>query len=291
VLPDLTLSDTVVVSTELGDVLQGSAVIVSATPSSFVRSTLKKAAASGAISASPLCISVTKGLEDRTMKRMSEIIAEEIPGARIAVLSGPSHAEEVCRRLPTAVVSAAPDLAIAEAARDLFSTPYVRIYTQRDLTGVELGGTLKNVYAIACGISDGLGFGDNTKAAIMTRGLNEMARIGVKLGGNLVTFFGLTGMGDLIVTCLSRHSRNRALGEKIGQGKTVAQALAEMTMVAEGYKTAPPAFALAERIGIEAPLIRETYRILYEGKKPRQSLTDLMKRELPNEWQGLEIKL
>jgi glycerol-3-phosphate dehydrogenase (NAD(P)+) len=286
IIPDLNLHKNVLVSSDITEVLKGCPVILSATPSEFVRSTLKKAAASKVLHAGPVFISVTKGLESGSMKRMSEIAAEEIPGARIAVLSGPSHAEEVCLKLPTAVVAAAADIAVAEKVREIFSSNYFRIYTQHDLIGVELGGTLKNIYAIACGISDGLGFGDNTKAAIMTRGLNEMARIGYKLGGELKTFFGLTGMGDLIVTCLSRHSRNRALGEKIGKGKSVAQALSEMTMVAEGYKTAPPAFHLAERLNIDAPLIREAHLILYDGKNPKQSLIDLMAREMPGEWQN-----
>ena len=161
----------------------------------------------------------------------------------------------------------------------LFANDYFRVYVHTDILGVELGGAFKNVYAIACGISDGLGFGDNTRAALLTRGLNEMTRIGVKMGAQMLTFFGLAGMGDLIVTCLSRHSRNYSLGLKIGQGKSPAQALSEMTMVAEGMKMAPSAHALAQKLGLDCPLTREIYQVLYETKDPKQSLHDLMQRE------------
>jgi glycerol-3-phosphate dehydrogenase (NAD(P)+) len=243
----------------------------------------------GAMASEPRVISVSKGLEEGSLQRMSEVIAEELglPAARVAVLAGPSHAEEVCRRLPTATVAAAQARPFALAVQRLFSTDYFRVYTHTDVAGVELGGTLKNVFAIGCGISDGLGFGDNTRAALMTRGLNEMARNGVRMGAQLLTFFGLAGMGDLIVTCLSRHSRNHQLGEKIGKGLSPGQALAEMTMVAEGYKTAPSADALAGKLAISCPLIHEVYDVLYKGKDPRQSLHDLMSRETPSEWQDL----
>jgi glycerol-3-phosphate dehydrogenase (NAD(P)+) len=290
VLPDLKLPSNVEVTSDLKAALADRPLIVSATPSQFVRSTMKAAHATGAVARNALIISVTKGLEDKTIKRMSEVIAEELggPPQSVAVLSGPSHAEEVCRHLPTALVAAHPDPAISAKIRALFTQEYFRIYTHNDMLGVELGGTLKNVIAIGCGISDGLGLGDNSKAAIMTRGLNEIARLGVKMGGQLLTFFGLAGMGDLIVTCLSKHSRNRSFGEKIGSGKSPEQALREMTMVTEGHKTAPAAVALAQRMGVECPLTQEIYQVLYQGKNPRTSLRDLMDRETPSEWRGMD---
>lgn len=289
VLPGLHLHEGVEVTSDIGTAVKDRAILVSATPSAFVRSTLHAAQRSGKIAAGAVAISVTKGLEEKSHKRMSEVIEEELhfPLDRIAVLSGPSHAEEVCEQMPTAIVAAARSEPLARRIQSLFSADYLRIYTHSDMIGVELGGTLKNVYAIACGISDGLGFGDNARAALLTRGLNEMSRIGVGEGAQLLTFFGLTGMGDLIVTCLSKHSRNRALGEMIGKGKSPAQALASMTMVAEGLKTAPSAYALARKLKLDCPLIQEIYKVLCEGKNPKTSLKDLMGRETLSEWQGL----
>lgn len=292
VLPDLVLPSALQATNDLAAALKDRPVVLSATPSPFVRSTMAAVKKTSALAKNAVVISVTKGLEEKTHKRMSEIIREElgISAAQVAVLSGPSHAEEVCRRLPTAVVAAGIEATLTARVQTLFSQDYFRVYAEKDLVGVELGGTLKNVLAIACGISDGLGFGDNTRAALLTRGLNEMARIGVKSGANLLTFFGLAGMGDLIVTCLSKHSRNRLLGEKIGKGKTPEQALKEMTMVAEGMKTAPSAFELARDLKVDCPLFREIYGVLYEGKDPHKSLRDLMGRETQSEWQGMEGK-
>jgi len=210
---------------------------------------------------------------------MSDVIAASAPSlaGRVAVLAGPSHAEEVARSLPTAVVAAGPDL-LQEKLVEIFNADHLRVYTNADFVGVELCGALKNVFAVACGVSDGLGFGDNTKAALMTRGLNEMVRLGVAEGAQVITFLGLAGLGDLIVTCTSRHSRNRSLGEKLGHGKTTAQALAEMTMVAEGYPTAKSAFQLAVRHQLDLPIFSELYRILYEGKPARDAIRDLLSR-------------
>ncbi len=289
VLPGLQLPTTVRVTAHIKEALQDRTVIVSATPSHVVRSTMKSVRATGELKTGSMVISVSKGLEEKTLKRMTEVIREEtgLAEAHVTVLAGPSHAEEVCRHLPTATVAAGTDPAIVARVQALFTGDAFRVYPHSDVLGVELGGTLKNVYAIASGISDGLGLGDNTRAALLTRGLNEMTRLGVKMGAQLLTFFGLAGMGDLIVTCLSRHSRNYQLGEKIGKGQTPQQALSEMTMVAEGYKTAPSAHALAQRLGLECPLTREIYQVLYEGKKARTSLHDLMARETQTEWQGL----
>ncbi len=238
--------------------------------------------------ASAIVINVSKGLEEKTLKRMSQVISEELhlPMKHVTSLSGPSHAEEVCRGMPTATVAAGLDKKTVLRVKALFQDDFFRVYPHDDLIGVELGGTLKNIFAIACGISDGLGLGDNSRAAILTRGLNEMTRVGVKMGGDMLTFFGLTGMGDLFVTCMSPHSRNRLLGEKIGQGKTAAKALSEMTMVAEGMKAAPSAFALAQKLKLDCPLIQEIYKILYKGKDPKTSLHDLMHRQTQTEWQG-----
>src|SRR5438552_2455480 len=289
VLPELNVPASILVTNNLAEALTQRPVIISATPSHTVRATMSSVKKTGALDPKAVVVSVSKGLEEKTLKRMSQVIAEELrmPMKRVAALSGPSHAEEVCHHLPTAVVSAAQDRALAGRVKTLFEQDFFRVYALSDLVGVELGGTLKNIFAIACGISDGLGLGDNSRAAILTRGLNELTRIGVKMGGQLLTFFGLAGMGDLIVTCLSRHSRNRQLGEKIGIGAPVAQALSEMTMVTEGYKTAPSAFRLAQKLKLDTPLTREIYEVLYKGKDPRKSLRDLMHRQTKSEWQGL----
>lgn len=290
ILPDLILEPAVQVTNDLSESLENSLTIVSATPSHVVRDTMRAAAKSKAVMQDAIVVSVSKGLEEKTLKPLNEIIAEELrlPAGHITVLSGPSHAEEVVRRLPTATVIAGSDAATVSRIQALFANNYFRVYVHSDILGVELGGAFKNVYAIACGISDGLGFGDNTRAALLTRGLNEMTRIGVKMGAQMLTFFGLAGMGDLIVTCLSQHSRNYALGLKIGQGKSPKQALSEMTMVAEGMKMAPSAYALAKKLGLDCPLTHEIYLVLYEAKDPKKSLQDLMRRETQSEWQGLE---
>jgi glycerol-3-phosphate dehydrogenase (NAD(P)+) len=288
-IPDLEVPPSVQVTNDLSRALEGRPIVVSATPSHVVRSTMASVKNSRVLDPKAVIVSVTKGLEEHTLLRMSQVIAEELhmPMKRITVLSGPSHAEEVCRRLPTAIVASGVDRKTVSRVQTLFQEDFFRVYAHNDLVGVELGGTLKNVFAIACGISDGLGLGDNSRAAILTRGLNEMTRIGVKMGGDILTFFGLTGMGDLIVTCLSRHSRNRLLGEKIGQGKSAALALSEMTMVAEGMKTAPSAYQLSQKLKLDCPMTREIYEVLYKGKDPRVSLHDLMHRHTQTEWQGL----
>jgi glycerol-3-phosphate dehydrogenase (NAD(P)+) len=290
VLPQLALPDPIRVTAALGESLERAELIVSAVPAQAARSTMKALRASGKMPRNVPIISVSKGLEDGSAKRVSEVITEEtgLDLGSIAVLGGPSHAEEVCRHLPTATVLASSNRDLVNKGRQLFTNETMRVYAHTDMVGVELSGALKNVYAIACGISDGLGFGDNTRAAILTRGLNEMTRLGVRLGAQLLTFFGLAGMGDLAVTCMSQHSRNHALGEKIGKGLTPAVALSEMTMVAEGYKTAPSALRLAEELGLECPLTREIHEVLYGGKSPKDSLHDLMAREPQEEWQGLK---
>ena len=289
VLPELEIPNSIRVTNDLGVALRGRDIVVSATPSHVVRPTMTSVKKTNALHPKAIFVSVSKGLEEKTFKRMSQVIAEELrwPIKQITALAGPSHAEEVCKRMPTATVVAGIDKKTVLRVQALFQEDFFRVYPHHDLVGVELGGTLKNIFAIACGISDGLGLGDNSRAAILTRGLNEMTRIGVKMGGELLTFFGLTGMGDLIVTCLSKHSRNRALGEKIGKGKTPQEALAEMTMVAEGMKAAPSAYQLSQKLKLDCPMIREIYEVLYNGKDPKTSLHDLMQRQTQTEWKGL----
>lgn len=278
-LPHLVLHEAVQVTNNLAEVLAGRPMILNAVPSTHVRATFQAVHATGTLAVGAWVVSVSKGIENNSLKRMSEVIAEAEPklAGRVAVLAGPSHAEEVARSLPTAVVAAGPD-DLREKLVEVFNADHLRVYTNPDFIGVELCGALKNVFAVACGISDGLGFGDNTKAALMTRGLNEMVRLGVSEGAQVITFLGLAGLGDLIVTCTSRHSRNRSLGEKLGQGRTTAQALAEMTMVAEGYPTSKSAQQLADRHKLDLPIIAELYRILYEEKPARNAMRDLLSR-------------
>lgn len=288
-MPQLALSSGVRVSNDLAAVLSGRPTVVSAVPSEHVRQTYRAVRATNALANDAAVVSVTKGIENDSLKRMTEVIVDEIPAlrGRVGVLAGPSHAEEVARSLPTAVVAAGPE-ALRDRVVDLFNAEHLRVYTSADFVGVELAGALKNVYAIACGVSDGLGLGDNTKAALMTRGLNEIARVGAARGAHVITFFGLAGLGDLIVTCTSRHSRNRAFGEKIGQGKTTAQALSEMTMVAEGLPTTKSAKQLADRHELDLPIVHALYGCLYEGKTAREAVRELLARPPVEEMQHLE---
>lgn len=229
-------------------------------------------------------VHVAKGIENETGARMSEVIAEELKTDRIVVLSGPSHAEEVGRGIPTAVVVASSHATLAGLAQSAFMNDRFRIYTHDDVVGVELGGALKNVIAIAAGVCDGIGFGDNTKAALCTRGLAEMARLGAALGARRETLFGLSGVGDLIVTAFSKHSRNRGFGERLGKGETPEQITASTPMVAEGVKTAKSAWQVAQRHNVDVPITREVYAIIYENKSPKQAVRDLMTREAKPEF-------
>lgn len=229
------------------------------------------------IPASALVVSATKGLDEETHERMSEV-AEHILGHPVAVLSGPSHAEEVARGVPCAVAIAASDHDMAEKIQRLFVNDTFRVYTLDDVVGVELGGALKNVIAVAAGIGDGMGFGDNSKAALMTRGLAEITRLGVALGAKPETFSGLSGIGDLMVTCMSRHSRNRGVGERLGKGETLGEIMAGMKMVAEGVWNCQAAKELAGELGIPVPITEQVNAIVHEGKDPRQAVLDLMTR-------------
>ena len=256
-------------------------MIVMAVASSFVRSTselLKDIVPDGQI-----IVDVAKGIEENTLMTLSEIIMEEIPQCEVAVLCGPSHAEEVSRGLPTTCVVSARKKETAEYLQGLFMSPVFRVYTTPDMLGVELGGALKNVIALAAGTADGLGYGDNTKAALITRGIAEMARLGVKMGAKLETFAGLSGIGDLIVTCASVHSRNRRAGYLMGQGYTMKQAMDEVQMVVEGVYSAKAAKALAEKYNVEMPIIMEVNKLLFENKPASEAVKDLMQREKQGE--------
>ena len=253
-------------------------MVVFATPSFAVRQTARNAAPF--LRPGTAVVSVTKGIEGKTGLRMSEIIREEIHNScQVVALSGPSHAEEVGRKVPTGVVAACADLAAAELVQDTFMSPVFRVYTNPDIVGVELGGALKNVIALCCGVSDGMGLGDNTKALMMTRGMTEMARLGVALGGRSETFAGLSGMGDLIVTCTSMHSRNRRAGIRIGMGTTAQEAMEQVGATVEGYYAAKSAYLLAEKLGVEMPISRCAYEVLYENRPVHDVLSELMGRQ------------
>jgi glycerol-3-phosphate dehydrogenase (NAD(P)+) len=281
-LPGVKIPKEIAVTLDVRSALRGAGLVVLAVPSHGMRPICKKLAPFLPVGV-PL-VSVAKGIENETGTRMSEVVAEVLRTDRIAVLSGPSHAEEAARGIPTAVVVASRQAELAATVQRAFMNERFRIYTHDDVVGVELGGALKNVIALAAGVCDGVGLGDNTKAALCTRGLAEMTRLGVALGARRETFFGLSGVGDLIVTAFSRHSRNRGFGERLGKGETAEQIAASMQMVAEGVKTARAAWQLARRHGVDVPITREVYGIIYEGKPPQQAVHDLMTREAKPEF-------
>jgi len=283
-LADFEIPGPIAIDTDLRAMLAGAEAVVCAVPAAHLRATCKRARAEG-YAGQPFVI-CSKGIEQGTLDLMHEVAAQELgAGARshIVQLSGPSHAEEVSRGLPTAVTVAGESLAEAEAVQALFMTPRFRVYTQTDLVGVELGAALKNVIAIACGISDGLGFGDNAKAGLVTRGLAEILRLGLVMGARAETFYGLAGMGDLVVTCMSRHSRNWKFGSLIGQGRNSEQALAEVGMVVEGYYTVQAAEALARREAVEMPITEAVAAVLFKGLKPLEAVSGLMLRDPKSE--------
>ena len=255
--------------------------IVLAVPTQFYIDVLNSF--KGLISPDTGIVSVTKGLDRETHRVMTDIAAEILGSKSVAALSGPSHAEEVARRVPTAVVVASQDRSLAEYLQKLFTNGFFRVYTSSDTVGIQLGGALKNVIAIAVGISDGLGFGDNTRAALITRGLAEMTRLGTSLGCTPETFSGLSGMGDLIVTCTSRHSRNRGVGERLGKGETLEEIMQSMQQVAEGVWNCGNARALGAKLGVELPITQEVYDILHNGADPAGAVKHLMGRELKPE--------
>ena len=278
-LPDVRLSENIVASTDLQEVVHGKPVVLLAVPSHAMRAVTREL--SPHLHPEVLLIHATKGFEMESLKRMSEVIAEEVSPAvaeGLVVLSGPSHAEEVILRSPTTVVvtSASEDRMLR--AQVLLMNSYFRVYTNPDLIGAELAGALKNIIALGAGMSDGLGFGDNAKAALLTRGLAEITRLGVKLGAMPLTFAGLAGIGDLVVTCTSKHSRNWRAGYLLGQGKPLDEVLEQMGMVVEGVRTTNAAYALASREEVSMPITTVLYRILFEGTSPRQGVEELMGR-------------
>ena len=283
-LPGVSLPSNIKVFSDLKEAVSNLELILMAVPSQAVRSTAQKIA--GLLVDRPIITNGAKGLEEKSLKRLSQVIEEEIPDARVVVLSGPSHAEEVSRDIPTTVVCSSLDQEAAEWIQDIFMGPYFRVYTNWDLIGVETGGALKNIIALAAGVSDGLGNGDNTKAALMTRGVSEIARLGEAMGASILTFAGLTGIGDLIVTCTSIHSRNRRAGILIGQGKTFNQAQDEVGMVVEGVTTCKAAYELARSLNVEMPITQQLYEILFLGKDPSSAVDILMQRDKTHENEG-----
>ncbi len=272
-LPGIKIPEEITITTDI-NVVSGSLISVIACPSVAVRSVSKQLAA---IENHGIVVNVAKGFEKDTLKRLSEVIREELPNDKICVLSGPSHAEEVARMIPTSLVVSSKSFTAASIVQDVLSSEFLRIYTANDIIGVELGGALKNVIAVCAGISDGLGLGDNTKAALITRGLAEMANLGVCIGADERTFAGLTGIGDLVVTCTSQHSRNNRFGNKVGRGVSVKQALNEVGTV-EGYYAAQMAYQLGQKYGVELPIINSCYKVLYEGYRPDLAVKELMTR-------------
>lgn len=284
-LPGVKLPQEMMFTADLEEAMKDKDVLVLAVPSVFTRTTARNM--KPYLKDGQLIVDVAKGIEEATTMTLSQQIEEELPTANVAVLSGPSHAEEVGRGLPTTVVIGARTRETAEYLQDIFMNEVFRVYTSPDIIGIELGGSLKNVIALAAGIADGLGCGDNAKAALITRGIAEITRLGVKMGGHLQTFSGLTGMGDLIVTCASMHSRNRRAGILIGQGKSMQEAMDEVQMVVEGVYSTRAAVKLADKYHVSMPIVREVDAVLFGGKDARKAMSDLMLRDGRMENSGL----
>ena len=283
-LPGVKIPKEILITHDLEEATINKNMIVLAVPSQFLRSVTTKITPSDIKNS--ILVSVAKGIENNSLMTMSQMLKDEIPSLnsdQIGVLSGPSHAEEVSRRIPTAVVTASQNVDTSKSIQAAFITSYFRVYASTDTLGVELGGAFKNVIAIGAGIIDGAKFGDNTKAAIMTRGIAEISRLGIALGAQPETFAGLSGMGDLIVTCMSKHSRNRYVGEQVGAGKKLKAVLKSMQMVAEGVETSRSASMLGKKHKVEIPITTEVYRILFEDKDPVKATTDLMTRDMKME--------
>lgn len=281
-LPGVKIPGDIEVTHSLTKAISGKNLIIIASPSQYVRAVLKKVKQLD-YPQEAIYLSVTKGIEVTSLKRISEIIHEELGSVSFAVLSGPTIAHEVAGGLPTTAVIASHDKQVRRRLQDIFMTERFRIYTNDDVIGVELGGSLKNIIAIACGISDGLGFGTNTKAGLLSRGLAEISRLGQAMGARLNTFNGLSGLGDLVTTCISPYSRNRFVGERIGKGKSLAQIKRNMQMIAEGVPTAKSAYKLSLKYKVEMPIAREVYNVLYKNKSPQKVVRDLMTRQKKEE--------
>ncbi len=277
-LPGVILPENVYLTNNLADAVQGKDMIILAVPSHATENICT--AINPFVNRDTTIVNVAKGLEEKTFRRISQIIRDNISSdCKIAVLSGPNHAEEVGRCIPSATVVASLEEATAKTVQDIFMSPYFRVYTNPDMIGVELGGALKNVIAIGAGLCEGLGYGDNTKSALLTRGLAEIARLGIAMGARSKTFSGLTGVGDLFVTCTSPHSRNRYVGIMLGEGKSLQEILSSMKMVAEGIKSTRAAYQLSMEYGINMPITTEVYNILFRGVNPREATRNLMRRE------------
>lgn len=285
-LPGVILPKTVTFTTNLEDTIKSSDILVLAVPSVFTRSTSKSMAPF--VKDGQIIVCVAKGIEDETYMTISDVVESEIPQADVTVMCGPSHAEEVGKRLPTTVVAGAHTKETAEIVQDLFMNDVFRVYTSPDMLGMELGGSLKNVIALAAGMADGLEYGDNTKAALITRGIAEISRLAIKMGAKAQTLSGLTGIGDLIVTCESVHSRNRKAGMLMGQGYTMDEATKEVKMVVEGIYSAKAALALGNKYGVRMPIIEEVNKVLFEDKPAKEAVTELMQRDRRTEHSALD---
>ena len=279
-LPNITLPEGIYCTTSYEEAISGSEIILHVTPSKFTRNIVR--GYKEYVTNQPIVI-CTKGFENETLSTLDDVISEEIPNAKIAALSGPSHAEEVSIGVPTAIVVASKDINLANEIRDIFMNETLRVYTSTDLKGVELGGALKNIIAFCAGISAGMGLGDNTFAALITRGLHEISLLGEVLGGNKQTFYGLTGLGDLIVTCLSEHSRNRRAGKLLGQGKNIEEIRKEIGMVIEGVDNIEVAYELSKKYNLDMPIVKGVYQVLYEGLDPKIGVKMLMTRDKKEE--------
>ena len=280
-LPGVKLAEDMIFTADDEEAVAGKDLLIMAVASSYTRSTSNRL--SSHVEPDQKILNVAKGIEEHTLMTLSEIIEQEIPQADVAVMSGPSHAEEVGRGIPTSIVVGAKSRATAEYIQNLFMNEVFRVYISPDVLGMELGGSLKNVVALAAGIADGLGYGDNTKAALITRGITEIARLGTAMGGKFETFCGLTGIGDLIVTCASMHSRNRRAGILIGQGKSYEEAMAEVQMVVEGVYSAKAAMELAKKYNVQMPIIEQVNKVLFDGKSADQAVKELMLRDKKEE--------
>ncbi len=285
-LPGVTLSKKICFTSDLRAAVEGMDLLVLAAPSAFTRSTAKRMAPY--VSSGQIIVCVAKGIEEESLMTLTEVVEEEIPAADAAVLCGPSHAEEVGRKLPTTLVAGAKTRQTAEYIQSVFMNEVFRVYTSPDVLGMELGGALKNVIALAAGMADGLGYGDNTKAALITRGIAEITRLAVCMGANPKTLTGLTGIGDLIVTCASRHSRNRRAGMLMGEGRTMQQAMQEVNMVVEGVYSAKAAIALGRKYKVSMPIIEQVNQVLFEDKSAREAVKELMLRDKKAEHTSLE---
>ena len=276
-LKGVKLSDNVHCTNDLGETVEGAELVVTVVPSFATRQTAKSL--SKYIKDNQPLVNLSKGLENDSLLTLSQVYSEELPNVKIAVMSGPSHAEEVGLGLPTTNVVASKNVEVAKFVQDIFMDETFRVYLSEDTIGIEIGGALKNVIALCAGICDGLGYGDNTKAALMTRGIAEIKRVGVAMGADADTFAGLSGIGDLIVTCTSMHSRNRRAGILLGQGKSLDEALDEVHMVVEGVHTAKAAYALSKKYNVNMPIVEQAYNILFNGKNPKEAVCELMTRD------------